>query len=136
MPNLPSGYFAVADWRSGTTRPAADGAAQKFAQASTFLGPEGLHKGRQIGIGGQGGIMLDAADLGAGRRELVQMAASPGRVLTGAIAPDLCSSRIHLIRPRRRLAVSGLMVQIGSNTLGTNPVSVAGTESPAIIGSA
>jgi hypothetical protein len=35
---------------------------------------------------GQGGMMLHAADLGARRQQLVQMAASPGRVLTDAIA--------------------------------------------------
>ena len=43
------------------------------------------HEGADLGVG-QGGVMFDALDLGAGGQEFVEMAAPAGRVVAVAIA--------------------------------------------------
>ena len=71
--------------------------------------------------------MLDLGDLGLGGEEILQVAVPTCGVVAFTEAAVAAQSITASMRPRTRLAVSVLVVQIGSITRMTNDVSISCT---------
>ena len=70
---------------------------------------------------------MAAREPGPGRQDLRDMAAPAGRVFAVPVSPRLGGISTVSIRPRMRLAVSGLSCQIGSKILSTCAVPMSAT---------
>ena len=83
------------------------------------------HEGRHFSV--WDGVMVAAGEPRARRQRLLEMALPAGRVFSLAVSTDRAQSRTRSIRPRMRLADSGVFVQIGSRAFRIRPVSIAET---------